>query len=30
MKKGETWDPADFNSKDLRYINSALLMMREA
>lgn len=29
MKKDETWNPADFNSKDLRYINSALLMMRE-
>jgi len=27
MKKNETWDPADFNSKDLRHINSALLMM---
>lgn len=29
MKKDEKWDAADFNSKDLRYINSALLMMRE-
>lgn len=29
MKKDETWDPADFNSKDLRYINSALFMLRD-
>lgn len=29
MKKDETWDPNDFSAKDLRYINSALLMMRE-
>lgn len=29
LKKDERWDPADFNAKDLRYINSALLIMRE-